>query len=811
MGIEKTEGRRGIGFWLGAGFGLIVAFILAALGLLLAWWGFRLMSLGGSWYYLLAGLGLMASGVLLALRRPLGGLVFAATLAGTFVWSLWEAGLAFWLLLPRLFGPAVIGVLVFLALLALRRDPRRRLALLGTGGGVLASFVVLGVALGGTFSAGQARKPVPQTVQVAQPTGADADWRYYGRNPDGARFAPFTQINGQNIGQLKEAWRFRTGEPPQSGNEDQTTPSFIAGTLYVCTPTNVVIAIDPDTGKEKWRHDPGIKGAFWNRCRGVGYHEAAAPAPTRAPAAGSPAAASPPATQALCARRIISTTIDGRMFALDAATGARCPGFGTNGEISLREGMGEIKNNFYFPTSAPTVAGDLVIVGGWVWDNRELKEPSGVVRAFSARTGALVWAWDLGNPAITRLPPAGQTYTRGTPNVWSTPSFDPALGLVYLPVGNATPDYWAAHRSDVADQYSSSVVAIEAATGKERWKYQTTHHDVWDYDVPAQPMLIDFPDGRGRTNPAIVVFTKRGQIFVLDRRTGAPLVETVERRTPQDAAPGEWLSPTQPYPVGMPAVTAGQVTERMMWGATPIDQLYCRIRFHEVRYEGDFTPPGTTPTLLFPGNGGGQNWGSGAYDASRGLIITTGLRRPILITLTKSTKEGVQLSLAPNRSAKGANAVPYDTKVEEFVGPDLPMLPPTGVPCLAPPNTQMVAIDVKTRKIVWEIPVGGAEYSGPFGWRSGLKIPIGTFGIGGVMTTGAGLVFHTNTQDPYARAYDTGTGRMVWQSRLPVPAGGTPMTFISPASGRQFVVLTAGGSATEKGDYVIAYALPQTH
>ncbi len=789
-------------FWLGLLASVLGSLFVAAIGGWLTFGGIQLIQLDGSWYYVLAGLGLVFSGLLLAFRQAFGGLIFGLTLLATLVWSVWESGLSFWPLLPRVLSPVVIGLLVLLLLLGVRRS-RRGLGMALTTFGVLIGAVILGISLFLQFSIGEAKEAKAATPVPAEQGG---DWRFYGRDPGGTRFAAYDQITTANVANLKEAWRIRTGDIATRGSEDQNTPSQIGDTVYVCTPKNIVIALDADTGAEKWRHDPKVQGGGWNRCRGVGYYETAA--------ASAPASVvqNPPKPLPLCAKRIISTTINAQMFALDAATGARCPDFGANGEVSLRDGMGEIKRGYYFQTSQPTVAQGLVIIGGWVQDNSELNEPSGVVRAFSADTGELVWAFDLGNPAITKLPPAGQTYTRGTPNVWSTPAFDEALGLIYLPTGNATPDYWGSHRSDIADQYSSSIVALDIATGRERWKFQTVHHDVWDYDVPSQPMLIDFPTSTAAI-PALIQLTKRGQIFVLDRRTGEPLTQVVERATPQGPAPGEWVTPTQPYSVGMPQIGYRKIEEKMMWGITPIDQMLCRIAFRKLRYEGDFTPPGLKPNLQYPGNGGGQNWGSGSYDRTRNYLILNEIRNPIKVTLLPSKDPGDQLILAPGRSARGANAVPYQSRTEQFMS-DLQ------IPCLQPPLGTLTAIDLNTRKIVWQVPTGTAEESGPtlpFGEKSkreatpvGWKVPLGTPGPAGSITTLGGLVFHASTTDNYLRAYDAATGKKLWQGALPVGSGSTPMTYVSPKTGRQYVVVTAGGARRmpDRGDYVVAYALP---
>ncbi len=783
---ETETWKTGLATRIGAGFVVLV-------GLPLLIGGAQLALLHGSPYYLLAGLGLVVAGVLLWLGKASGGLVFALVLLGTLAWAVWESGVAFWPLIPRVFSPLVVALIVLLTMLGLPKSGGRTLALRLISLGAVASVVLLGIGLARTSGMGVAKTAAAATPMAV--AGQPGDWRNYGRDAGGTRFAPFDQINGKTVQNLKVAWTVRTGDVAKGGSEDQDTPSQIGDTVYICTPRNIVIAVDADTGKVRWRHDPGVKPFFWNRCRGVGYYERPAP-PVYLGGVSRP--------PAVCDRRIISTTIDARMFALDARTGQRCPGFGAGGVVDLTQGMGAVKRGFYFQTSAPTVANDRIIVGGWVMDNRELGEPSGAVRAFSAETGELVWAWDLGDPTIDKLPPPGKTYTRGTPNVWSTPAFDTALGLVYLPTGNATPDYWGSHRTDASDRYSSSVVALDIATGKERWHFQTTHHDVWDYDVPSQPMLVDFPVSGGARTPALIQLTKRGQIFVLDRATGAPLTRVVEKPVPGGAEKGEWTSPTQPYSTGMPAIGAQKLTEAQMWGATPIDQLFCRITFKSARYLGDFTPPGKTTSIQYPSNGGGQNWGSGAYDPARDLLIVPDLRMAMTVRLIPTKDKRMSLSIVPARSAKGHDAQSYESKNDW-------MLSLLMVPCLQPPTGTLTAVDLKTRRVAWQVPAGTAEYSGPFGLHSGLKIPLGNIGLGGPISTAGGLTFHASTQDPYLRAYDSGNGRVVWQAKLPVGVGGTPMTYVSPSSGRQYVVVSAGGARMmpARGDYVMAFAIPK--
>ena len=822
MAAEKPAG------WPARIWAAIAGGLVALAGAVFLAGGAWLIFLQGSPYYMLAGAAILATGVLLARRHQAAGLIYGVVLAVTLSWGLWEGGFSFWPLVPRLLAPAALGLFILLVIPAAPKGRLRDYSGLAVALLSLACVGVLGAALPATYAWGQAEIPA-QVTGAAPPAESASDWRYYGRDPGGSRYAPVDQINRENVDDLKVAWTYRSGAAPRRGGEDQNTPMQVGDTLYVCTPANVVIALDADSGKEKWRHDPKVKPLFGNRCRGVGYWDgtqpkvalgtASAPAPVAAAKAAAPpkkaaaktAKAAPPAQAApapapatpLCKRRVISSTVNAQLFALDAATGRRCPGFGKDGVVDLTAGFGPIEPGFHFQTSTPTVIGDKILVGGWVVDGQELSEPSGLVRAFDVVTGELVWAWDPGNPAIDKLPPPGQTYTRGTPKAWSTPAFDPDLGLVYLPTGNATPAYWGSHRSMAAEAYGSSVVAVDVNTGKMRWAFQTVHHDLWDYDVTAQPMLIDFPV-KGGTAPALVQLTKRGQIFVLDRRDGKPLTRVVEVRVPGGVQPGEWVFPTQPYSVEMPTIGVERLTEKMMWGATPLDQLACRIAFQSVRYEGDFTPPGSAerPSLQYPGDLGGMNWGSGAFDARRGLLIVSDLRLPQTVALVKSARPEIAGRIKADRPPPSLKAIPYEARNRRI-------LSPLSAPCVQPPQGMLTAIDVRTRQIVWQAPAGTARIQTPLGLEANLPIPIGAVGLGGPITTAGGVTFRAATPDAYLRAYDNATGNVLWQAPLPVPSASTPMTYVSPKTGKQYVVVTAGGAATGPGagDYVVAYAL----
>lgn len=782
---------------------LISGVVLTLVGLALIWGGVHLTMLGGSYYYAIVGLALAGTGILLGARRAEALWLFAAATAGTVAWALWEVGLAFWPLVPRL-APFMVMALI-MALLAPLMVPRLRRAALLTA--ALASVLLIAGGFAVLFPHGEILAAGPPAPLAAPPSGGESRWQYYGRSPAGTRFAPETQITPANVKRLKVAWTFRTGEIADGASEDQNTPIQIGDTLYACTPLNKVIALDADTGKPRWVYDPKPPNTqTWNRCRGVAYYAPAVAPNSFAAPPGAPAASTPRPTAPFCGARIVLTTLDARLIQLDAGTGRLCDTFGTRGTVDLRAGMGEIKPGWYQPTSTPTVIGDRIIVGGWVFDGRGVDEPSGVVRAFDARTGALVWAWDIGRPDANGLPPEGESYSRSTPNVWSTPSFDEALGLVYLPTGNQNPDFWGALRPPESEKYSSSLVALDVTTGKVRWHFQTAHHDIWDYDVPAQPALYDIPDGRGGKTPAVIQVTKRGQIFMFDRRDGTPLAPIEERPVPQSVQPGDRVSPTQPYSRGMPAIGAEPVTEKRMWGATFFDQLACRIRFRQLNYKGEFTPVTTKPTLIFPGYYGGMNWGSVAIDARRNYLIINDIRMPQIVQLIPQEK----LAGKDTSSGHGVGSI-YPQEGAPYAAEHSAFNSPLGVPCLAPPWGTFTAVDLNRRSVAWQRPAGTVRDAAVSGIKAGLPIPLGMPTLGGPIATASGLIFYAGTQDYYLRALDTSTGRELWKGRLPVGAQATPMTYASPRTGRQYVVISAGGArqSTDRGDYIVAFALPR--
>lgn len=774
-----------------AGLGILIALI----GLGLAGGGGYLVSLGGSAYFLLMGLAMLVSGLLIARRNPRGAWLYGVALVLTALWAVWDAGLEYWPLVSRVLTFAVIGLVVALAYPTLVRASGAR-----AGRGAYAVAGLLGVGVVATFgymfvpthvvSADQ----VP-AIQPVAPGTEQKDWAHWGNTTAGNRFAALDQINKGNIDQLQVAWTFRTGDLPESngaGAEDQNTPLQIGNTVYTCTAYGKVFALDADTGAERWRFDPKGSAPNWQRCRGLGYFEVS-----------TTSAAETASTPAACSKRLFLPTGDARLIAINAETGKPCEDFGDKGTVDLKTDMGEIKPGYYQQTSTPLVAGTLVIVGGRVADNFSTGEPPGVVRAFDVHSGELKWAWDPGNPTTTKRPPAGETYTRGTPNVWSAMSYDAKLGLVYLPTGNATPDFFGGQRTEFDDQWNSSIVALDVKTGQVRWHFQTTHHDLWDFDLPAQPLLYDIPDDKGGVQPALAQVTKQGEIFLLNRETGKPIARVEERPAPQGNVPGERYSPTQPFSVEMPSIGNQTLSESDMWGATPFDQLMCRIQFKGMRHEGVYTPPGLDHALQFPGSLGGMNWGSVSVDPTSNYMFVNDMRLGLANYMIPRDQiaagaSGIEMGVVPQEGT------PFGAMRQRF-------LSAAGIPCQKPPFGTMSAIDLKTRKLVWQVPVGTVQDTGPLGIRMHLPIPIGMPTLGASLATQSGLLFFAGTQDFYLRAFDTGNGNEIWKARLPVGSQSGPMTYVSPKTGRQYILLTAGGArqSTDRGDYVIAYALPK--
>jgi len=783
----------------------VMGVLLLLIGLILAAGGIQLLVLGGSLYYALTGLSLIIAGVLMARRSIAGVWVYFAVFLATVAWALWEVGLDGWALIPRLAGPSVllIPILLCAPLLTVDRRPRRFAwrALLGS----LAGLIVLSLTV---FIAGQPPRPgAPSGPERAAGPAAGADWAAYGGTYGAQRYSALDQITPENVGKLERVWLIHTGDLPASETARkmygaETTPLKVGNTLYLCTPKNILIALDPETGAPRWRFDPKVPDAnipYTAACRGVSYYAAPGAAPGSA-----------------CARRIIEGTLDARLIAVDADTGLPCADFGFGGQVNTAEGVGQAVPGMFSITSAPTIVRGVIVTGHQVLDGQKRDAPSGVIQGYDAVTGKLRWAWDLARPERTGAPPPGETYTRGTPNMWTTASGDEALGLVYLPLGNSAVDYWSGARSPLEKAHSTSLVALNVADGREVWKFQAVHNDVWDYDLGSQATLVDYPTPTGVV-PALVLPSKQGDLYVLDRRTGRPLTGVEERKVPQGGVEPAQRSPTQPFSL-YHTLRKADLTEKAMWGMSPIDQMICRIQFRKAKYDGFYTPPVSDRRYVeYPGYNGGSDWGGVAIDPRKGVIVANYNDMPNYNRLVPRA-EADRRGWAPRGEERGGGlkagaegagdpqeGAPYAIDVN--AGWRLPL---TGLLCKQPPYGGLRAIDLRTGKTLWDRPLGSARNNGPFGIPSHLPLEIGTPNNGGAVVTAGGVIFVAATTDNLIRAIDLKTGKTLWRDVLPAGGQATPMTY--EVGGRQYVVIMAGGHhfmETPIGDALIAYALPR--
>lgn len=586
---------------------------------------------------------------------------------------------------------------------------------------------------------------------------ADGDWPAYGRDALGSRFSPLTQIDRGNVASLAVAWTYHTGEPLPTADRRRSlevTPVVADGVMYISTPLGKVIALDPVTGTEKWKYDARVDaglrfGDFTTR--GV----------------------------SLWRDRVIFATTDGRLIALDRATGAPVKSFGRDGVVDLRARIRNAPFEVaeYEVTSPPAIINDLIVVGSAVADNNRTDAASGEVRAYDAATGASRWSWDPvpqdpSDPAYPQWE-GERAHRTGAANAWSVIAADPARDLVFVPTSSASPDYFGGERRGRND-YANSIVALRASTGKVVWHFQTVHHDLWDYDNASPPLLAAV-----KGQPAVIQTTKTGMMYVLNRETGAPIFPVEERPVPASTLPDERAWPTQPFS------TLPPLSPHAWNGATENDA--CRALMGGLRNEGIFTPPSLEGTLVMPSNIGGAHWGGLTFDPSRQVAIVPVNRLAAMVRIIPATGANLD-SLRGERSRLGYE----DTRMRgtPYIMRRKILFVPPGVPCTPNPPAALVAIDLATGAKKWETPI----------------LP----NLGGPISTASGLTFMAATIDRKMRAFDSETGRELWSADLPAGGKATPMTFLG-RDGRQYVVIAAGGDGETWGasDAVVAFALPR--
>ena len=645
------------------------------------------------------------------------------------------------------------------------------------------------------------------SVSAQSPTKAaavDGEWRAYGRDALGSRWSPLAEVTRDNVARLAPAWTYHTGEtaPAFAGRRRQrsleVTPLVVDGTMYVSTPLGRVIALDPETGAERWKFDPKVDrdvtfGDFTSR--GVSYW---------VDARGS--------GRGPCGRRVIVATIDGRLIALDAARGTPCATFGTAGTVNLRAPLRNAPEETaeYEVTSPPAVINDLIVVGSAVADNGRTDAASGEVRAFDARTGVLRWSWDPVPQDSTD--PAWRTWigprahTTGAANAWSVIAADPARGLVFVPTGSASPDYYGGERLG-DNRYANSIVALRASTGKVVWHFQVVHHDLWDYDAASPPALVTLRRD-GREVPVVLQATKTGQLFVLDRVTGVPVFPVEERQVPASDVPGERASATQPFNAVLPPLSPQRLTPDDAFGLGDDDRAACRTRIASLRNEGPFTPPSERGTLVYPSSIGGAHWGGVTFDPVRQIVVAPVNRIPIEVRLIPRASFD-RKNVHDAAETRGPGAQYTDMRGTPYVMRRQFMFGPAGVPCSPPPFGSLVAIDLTTGTRKWDVALGSLGALVPSGVDPARAAALGSVNLGGAISTAGGLVFIAASLDHALRAYDVETGRELWKGDLPASGKATPMTFRGPRDGHQYVVIAAGGDGELFGwsDAIVAFRL----
>ena len=625
--------------------------------------------------------------------------------------------------------------------------------------------------------------------------GPAAHWPVYASNPGGSRYSPLDEITPDNVRFLDIAWEYHTGdvvndEIRERNHSFQATPIQIDDALYFCTPRSWIVSLDAETGRERWVHDPQVDlsiGHYNLNCRGVAFWE-----DLRATEGSA------------CRRRIYVATADARLVSVDADTGQRCQTFGQGGAVEFFRAIPLKERREFGISSPPILVNDVIVLGSSISEGRRIDMPSGKVQAFHARTGEPLWSWDPipkdpNDPARASWEGNSADIT-GAANVWSLGSADPERDLVFLPTSSPSPDFYGGKRRG-ANRWADSVVALRASTGEFVWGFQTVHHNLWDYDLGSQPVLFDW-EIDGSTVPAIAQATKMGHVFLLHRETGEPLVPVEERPVPQTDVPGEWTSPTQPFPSWPPPLVPHGLTPADAWGLTPWDRAACAKQVASMRSEGIFTPPSLRGSVILPGTAGGSNWGSVAFDPERKLLFLN----------TSNIANTVRLVPREQSDAVMRDRSQYSSRMEQVGTPYVAsfgvLMSPLGIPCTPPPWGELHAIDLSARELRWSSVLGTTRDLAPLP----IPIPWGTPNMGGPLATAGGLVFIGAALDDYLRAYDSLSGNEIWKGRLPAGGQATPLSYRVRDGGRQFVVIAAGGHnqmRSKRGDSVVAFALPK--
>ncbi|WP_201579935.1 membrane-bound PQQ-dependent dehydrogenase, glucose/quinate/shikimate family [Psychrobacter sp. Pi2-52] len=818
-----------------------VAIIMAIFAAPLLIGGAYLLSLGGSPYYLIAGVIILTTAFLLFKKHWSAYGLYALFIVATMAWALWESGFYWWALAPRVGFPLIFGLLMLLPWVSNKmRGPKTQVNANAAANASTTNTakksplyywgLLVSVIVGALLSFGSLANNATDKLGELDLTAAnddeqnvssdetsanlgdplsngqqtpDGEWSAYGRTDYGQRYSPLDKINTDNVKDLELAWQIQTGDvkgPNDVGETTyQATPLKIGNGLYLCTPHNWVLALDADSGETLWKFDPQVEENLQRQhqtCRGVSYYAGQATSPVQVQKIAGNTFEN---ASKQCDAKIFIPTSDAKLYALDPNTGQRCQDFGDDGALDLMHNMPFNQAGYYYSTSPPVIAGDTIIVAGAVNDNYDVNSPSGVIRAYDVNTGELLWNWDSGDPDNTApfdVNDPTQTYKTSSPNSWSVATADEELGLAYFPMGNRTPDQLGSYRNAAEEKYATSVVALDIETGEARWVQQFVHHDLWDMDTPAQPTLLDLDTADG-VQPALVVPTKQGDVYVLNRATGEPIVPIKERPAPQGyLIAGEHAAPTQPYS-GL-SFEPEPLTEKDMWGASLVDQMMCRIEFNQLNYDGRYTPPSTNGSLVYPGNFGTFNWGGIAVDPENGVMFGM----PTYLAFTSKLIPRDTLGDAEtNKGEQGVNA----NEGADYAVELGPFLSPLGVPCQQPPWGTIAGADLATGDIAYQRKNGTVQDLSPIP----IKLELGVPGIGGPIITKGGVAFLSAATENNFRAYDLKNGDVLWNVRIPAGGQATPMTYLN-SKGEQMVVLVAGGHGsvgTTIGDYVLAYKL----